>query len=371
MDKVEHHGTGDLDLHRPNGAVWPGSPIPAARPALVWAIPAVARRYSPSTSGPSSILTANLLAPFALQTAFPPSDYYEASAPPDGHQPTTSLPATALAGQQEGRPRVVPTFTTNRSTREMPSYTPAASPQVRRSLSSWPPHRFVHPGSGVARHVFIADAHGAPTQIHQVRVGSTLTGLHALVPLVHLLVSLAGPAPSGSADAPRRCQDCFLPSPASPGSGCPQLQPGCCDSPAARAFHPYSVTRRLVAHEQVIEPAARIGRRFDDLFNLVCDPATLMMAFVRVAGNQGAMTAGVDGWTVATVTGDLGVAGFLDDLRAQLKTGTFWPLPARQRMIPKPGGSGKLRKLGIPTIADRVVQAALKLVLEPIFEAGF
>jgi len=117
--------------------------------------------------------------------------------------------------------------------------------------------------------------------------------------------------------------------------------------------------------------AADPGRRFDDLFNLVCDPATLMMAFVRAAGNQGAMTAGVDGWTVATVTGDLGVAGFLDDLRAQLKTGTFWPLPVRQRMIPKPGGSGKLRKLGIPTIADRVVQAALKLVLEPIFEADF
>jgi RNA-directed DNA polymerase len=96
-----------------------------------------------------------------------------------------------------------------------------------------------------------------------------------------------------------------------------------------------------------------------------------MMAFVRVAGNQGAMTAGVDGWTVATVTGDLGVAGFLDDLRAQLKTGTFWPLPVRQRMIPKPGGSGKVRSLGIPTVADRVVQAALKLVLEPIFEADF
>jgi hypothetical protein len=137
---------------------------------------------------------------------------------------------------------VVPTFTTNRSTREMPSYIPAASPRVRRSLSSWPPHRSEHPGSGVARPVLTADAHDTPTQIHQVRVGSTLTGLHALVPLVHLLVSLAGPAPSGSADAPRRCQDCSPPSPASPGSGCPQLQPGCCDSPAARAFHPYSVT---------------------------------------------------------------------------------------------------------------------------------
>jgi RNA-directed DNA polymerase len=46
-------------------------------------------------------------------------------------------------------------------------------------------------------------------------------------------------------------------------------------------------------------------------------------------------------------------------------------LPVRERTIPKPGGSGKVRKLGIPTIADRVVQAALKLVLEPIFEADF
>jgi RNA-directed DNA polymerase len=104
--------------------------------------------------------------------------------------------------------------------------------------------------------------------------------------------------------------------------------------------------------------AADPGRRFDDLFNLVCDPATLMLAFVRVAGNRGAMTAGVDGWTVATVEDHLGVQGFLDDLRTQLKAGTFRPLPVRQRMIPKPGGSGKLRKLGIPTEAAycRVVQ---------------
>jgi RNA-directed DNA polymerase len=65
------------------------------------------------------------------------------------------------------------------------------------------------------------------------------------------------------------------------------------------------------------------------------------------------------------------VPGFLDDLRAALKDGSFRPLPVRERMIPKPGGSGKLRKLGIPCIADRVVQAALKLVLEPIFEADF
>jgi RNA-directed DNA polymerase len=117
--------------------------------------------------------------------------------------------------------------------------------------------------------------------------------------------------------------------------------------------------------------AADPGRRFDDLFNFVHDPATLIVAFDRVAGNRGANTAGVDGLTVSMVEQVVGVPGFLDDLRAQLKAGTFRPLPVRERRIPKPGGSGKVRKLGIPTITDRVVQAALKLVLEPIFEADF
>jgi RNA-directed DNA polymerase len=117
--------------------------------------------------------------------------------------------------------------------------------------------------------------------------------------------------------------------------------------------------------------AADPGRRFDDLFNFVCDPATLIVAFDRVEGNTGANTPGVDGVTVAHVEAFVGVSGFLDDLRTQLKSGAFGPLPVRERKIPKPGGSGKVRKLGIPTIADRVVQAALKLVLEPIFEADF
>ena len=116
--------------------------------------------------------------------------------------------------------------------------------------------------------------------------------------------------------------------------------------------------------------AADPGRRFDDLFNFVHDPATLYVAYCRVEGNRGANTPGVDGMTVALVGQRIGVQEFLDDLRAQLKAGTFRPLPVRQRLIPKPGGSGKLRKLGIPAVADKVVQAALKLVLEPIFEAG-
>ncbi|MFF0066390.1 group II intron reverse transcriptase/maturase [Streptomyces sp. NPDC005279] len=117
--------------------------------------------------------------------------------------------------------------------------------------------------------------------------------------------------------------------------------------------------------------AADSGRRFGDLFNLVHDPATLTVAFDRVAGNRGANTPGIDGLSAADVEERLGVSGFLDDLRAQLRQGTFRPLPVRERKIPKPGGSGKVRRLGIPVIADRVVQAALKLVLEPIFEADF
>ena len=65
----------------------------------------------------------------------------------------------------------------------------------------------------------------------------------------------------------------------------------------------------------------------------------------------------------------VGVEAFLGQIRDSLKSGGFGPVEVRQVMIPKK--SGKLRKLGIPTIADRVVQASLKLVLEPIFEADF
>jgi RNA-directed DNA polymerase len=111
------------------------------------------------------------------------------------------------------------------------------------------------------------------------------------------------------------------------------------------------------------------GRRFADLFNLVCDPAVMLVAWHRVKGNQGARTAGVDGQTARTIRAGRGEAGFLADLRADLKARRFAPWPVRERLIPKAGG--KLRRLGIPTVRDRVVQAALKLVLEPIWEADF
>jgi RNA-directed DNA polymerase len=112
------------------------------------------------------------------------------------------------------------------------------------------------------------------------------------------------------------------------------------------------------------------SRRFGDLFNLVYDPAFLAEAWFRVAGNAGARTPGTDRATVALIENRSGgVAAFLGQLRDSLKSGEFRPVEVRQVMIPKK--SGKLRKLGIPTVADRVVQASLKLVLEPIFEADF
>jgi RNA-directed DNA polymerase len=112
------------------------------------------------------------------------------------------------------------------------------------------------------------------------------------------------------------------------------------------------------------------SRRFGDLWNLVYDPVFLVHAWERVAGNKGARTPGIDRATVARIETCVGVEVFLNHIRDLLKSGEFQPVEVRQAMIPK-GKSGKLRKLGIPTVADRVVQASLKAVLEPIFEADF
>jgi len=107
-------------------------------------------------------------------------------------------------------------------------------------------------------------------------------------------------------------------------------------------------------------------RRFNDLFNLVADPAFLVVAWHRVRGNRGARSAGVDGVKPNSILfGEAMLAGVREDLKSR----RFKPLPVRERMIPK--ANGKRRRLGIPTVRDRVVQASLKLVLEPIFEADF
>ncbi len=127
---------------------------------------------------------------------------------------------------------------------------------------------------------------------------------------------------------------------------------------------------RVLEHQRKLHRWARNEpeRRFADVFNLVWDRATLVVAWDRVAGNKGAMTAGVDAVTRVDVE-DQGVFAFLEELRTSLRDGSFTPLPVRQVMIPKRGG--KLRALGIPTLRDRVAQMALKLVMEPIFEVDF
>ncbi|WP_214107146.1 group II intron reverse transcriptase/maturase [Acrocarpospora catenulata] len=134
----------------------------------------------------------------------------------------------------------------------------------------------------------------------------------------------------------------------------------------------------LMAERRVLEIQTKLHRwagddphrRFDDLFNLVADPGFLLVAWDRVRGNKGARTAGVDGQTAYYVEAEVGVEVFLDRLRTGIKDRSFRPLPTRERMIPKPGTT-KRRRLGISTVRDRVVQASLKLVLEPIFEADF
>jgi retron-type reverse transcriptase len=117
---------------------------------------------------------------------------------------------------------------------------------------------------------------------------------------------------------------------------------------------------------------ADVDRVFDDLFNLVCDRRTLDVAWQRLSRNRGSRTPGSDGMTRRKIEGRPGgAAGNLDTIREELRRGTYRPEPVRLRLIPKPGKPGQYRPLGIPTLKDRLVQMALKLILEPIFEADF
>ncbi|WP_329537668.1 hypothetical protein [Streptomyces sp. NBC_01450] len=85
------------------------------------------------------------------------------------------------------------------------------------------------------------------------------------------------------------------------------------------------------------------GRRFHDLFNLVCDPAFLLIAWERVRANKGARSPGVDGESAVYVEQRRGVGVFLAEVREDVKAQRFRPLPVRERMIPKAGGKKDMR----------------------------
>jgi RNA-directed DNA polymerase len=109
------------------------------------------------------------------------------------------------------------------------------------------------------------------------------------------------------------------------------------------------------------------GRRFHALYDKVPRRDVLERAWEQVRRNRGA--AGIDRTTIADVE-EHGVTRLLDELAADLKAGTYRPLPAHRVWIPKPG-STEQRPLSIPAVRDRIVQAALKTVIEPVFEADF
>ena len=105
---------------------------------------------------------------------------------------------------------------------------------------------------------------------------------------------------------------------------------------------------------------------FENLFEVVCKTEVLLAATMRIGRNKGSETSGVDKVRLSSIKD---VSAFVEQLAKELRDGTFKPLPVRQVMIKKPKGG--LRPLGIPSIKDRVVQEAVRSVIEPIFEGIF
>jgi RNA-directed DNA polymerase len=127
-----------------------------------------------------------------------------------------------------------------------------------------------------------------------------------------------------------------------------------------------SISLQDLQRRLYVKAKAEKDWRFWGLYVHVGKLETLHAAYARAKQDNGAP--GIDGVTFEAI-GDAGVEAFLGQLRDELVSRTYRPLRNRRVEIPKDGG--KVRVLGIPAIRDRVVQGALKLILEPIFEADF
>jgi group II intron reverse transcriptase/maturase len=152
------------------------------------------------------------------------------------------------------------------------------------------------------------------------------------------------------------------------GSGPALVAPatgGKCEGMAARPNTPFEKARKLQRGLFVAAKRSRT-RRFHALYDRICRGDVLAEAWRRVKGNRGA--AGIDGETLSMIEQG-GEEKFLLEIQQCLRTGRYRPHPVRRRYIPKSDGTA--RPLGIPTVRDRVVQGAAKIVIEPLFEADF
>src|SRR3984957_6102866 len=134
---------------------------------------------------------------------------------------------------------------------------------------------------------------------------------------------------------------------------------------SAMTNNPVEKVRQLQRRLWVCAKSSKT-RRFHALYDRIYRSDVLWEAWKRVRSNKGA--AGVDEITLRSIE-EQGVTQFLEGIQADLKAGRYRPSPVKRRWIPK--GDGKQRPLGIPTVRDRVIQMAAKLVIEPIFEADF
>lgn len=123
--------------------------------------------------------------------------------------------------------------------------------------------------------------------------------------------------------------------------------------------------QRALARKAVSQPE----HRFNDLYGLVKDTEWLRAGLEAILSNEGAKTAGIDGTTKENLESERSRALLVERIAQELRKGTYQPQPVRRVYIPK--SNGKQRPLGIPTIADRMVQECLRMVLEPIYESLF